>query len=58
MLKSHGAYYLWRYYKIHDPFAAEVYAIDFWLFVLMSGAALLVPLVIYIFTRKKNRSRK
>ena len=57
LLKSHSAYTLWRYYKIHDPSAAEVYGIDVWLFALMAAAALLIPIVVYLMTRRKNKQR-
>lgn len=55
LLKSHNAYTLWRYYKIHDPSAAELYGIDVWLFAIMAAAALLIPIVIYLMTRKNKR---
>jgi len=57
LLKSHSAYTLWRYYKIHDPSAAEVYGIDVWLFALMAAAVLLIPIVVYLMTRRKNKQR-
>jgi len=57
LLKSHSAYNLWRYYKIRDPSAAEIYEIDFWLFVLMATVALLIPVVVYLMTRKRNKHR-
>ena len=53
LLKSHSAYNLWIYYKIHDPSAAELYAIDIWLFALLAAASLLVPIAVYFFTRRK-----
>ncbi len=58
--KSHGAYRLLRYYKKNDPSAAELYEIDFWLFLFMAGASWLIPLGVYIFTgrdRPKGSSR-
>ena len=54
LLKSHSAYALWRYYQMHDPSAAELYGIDAWLFAILAAAALLVPIVIYSFTRRKK----
>lgn len=54
LLKSHSAYTLWRYYQTHDPSAAEIYAIDLWLFALLAAASLLVPIAVYIFTRRKK----
>ncbi|MDJ0987580.1 MAG: hypothetical protein QNJ26_18720 [Desulfobacterales bacterium] len=58
LLKSHSAYTLWRYYKIEDPSAAELYGIDVWLFAIMSAAALLIPIVIYLMTRKNKQGNK
>jgi hypothetical protein len=40
--------------KKNDPSAAELYEIDFWLFVFMAAASLLIPLILYIVTRRKN----
>lgn len=54
LLKLHSAYDLWIYYKVHDPSAAEIYAIDIWLFGLLAAASLLVPITVYFFTRKKK----
>ncbi len=54
LLKSHSAYNLWRYNQIHDPSAAEIYAIDFWLFVIMAAGAWLVPIAVYLLTRRKK----
>jgi hypothetical protein len=54
LLKSHSAYTLWRYYQIHDPSAAELYGIDAWLFAILAAAALIVPIAIYRFTRRKK----
>ncbi len=60
LFRSHSAYDLWRYYKIYDPSAAELYEIDFWLFVLMAAASLIIPIGVYFFTRRnhKRRNRK
>ena len=54
LLKSHSAYDLWAYYKKSDPSAAELYAIDLWLFGLLAAASLLVPIAVYLFTRSKK----
>ena len=54
LLKSHSAYNLWRYYQIHDPSAAELDGIDVWLFAALAAAALLIPIVVYLMTRKKG----
>ena len=54
LLKLHSAYDLWVYYKVQDPSAAEIYAIDIWLFGLLAAASLLVPITVCFFTRKKS----
>ncbi len=57
LVKSHSSYSLWRYYEINDPSAAELYEIDFWLYVLLAAASMLVPLGVYfIWRRDKKRS--
>ncbi|MGD8961782.1 MAG: hypothetical protein PVF29_14335 [Desulfobacterales bacterium] len=38
LLKLHNAYDLWAYNKKTDPSAAELYAIDLWLFALLAAA--------------------
>jgi hypothetical protein len=55
LLVSQSDYGLWRYYQKADPSAAEVYEIGFWLSTLKAGASLLIPLVIYLITRIKNK---
>jgi hypothetical protein len=37
------------------PSAAELYEIDFWLFVIMAGASLFIPLVVYLITGRTRR---
>ena len=54
LLKTYSAYDLWAYYKTNDPSAAELYAIDLWLFALLAIASLLIPIAIYYFTRRKK----
>lgn len=54
LLNLHSAYNLWAYYQKTDPSAAELYAIDLWLFALLAAASLLVPIAIYFFTRRKK----
>lgn len=54
LLNLHSTYNLWAYYQKTDPSAAELYAIDLWLFALLAAAALLVPIAIYFFTRRKK----
>jgi hypothetical protein len=55
LFRSHSAYNLLRYYEKNDPSAAELYEIDFWLFVFMAAASLLIPLVVYFITGRKRR---
>ena len=55
LFRSHSAYNLLRYYEKNDPSAAELYEIDFWLFVFMAVASLLIPLVVYLITGRKRR---
>jgi len=55
LFKSHSSYTLLRYYEKTDPSAAELYEIDFWLFVFMAGASLLIPLVVYLITGRNRR---
>ncbi|MDH3826510.1 MAG: hypothetical protein OET21_03790 [Desulfobacterales bacterium] len=52
---SFSDYNLWRYYEKIDPSAAELYEIGFWLSIIKAGASLLVPLVIYLITRRNNK---
>lgn len=52
---SLGDYNLWRYYQKIDPSAAELYEIGFWLSIIKAGASLLIPLVIYLITRRNNK---
>ena len=52
LFKSHSTYSLLRYYEKNDPSAAELYEIDFWLFVILAAASLLIPLVVYLITRR------
>ena len=55
LFESLSGYNLWRYYEKNDPSAAELYEIDFWLSIIKAGAALLIPFVIYLITRRSNR---
>ncbi len=55
LFRSHSAYNVLRYYEKNDPSAAELYEIDFWLFVFMAVASLLIPLVVYLITGRKKR---
>jgi hypothetical protein len=55
LLVSHSEYELWRYYQKTDPSAAEVYEIGFWLSVFKAGASLLIPLTVYLITRRNRR---
>jgi hypothetical protein len=48
-------YNLWRYYEKKDPSAAELYEIGFWLSIIKAGASLLIPLAVYLITRRNNR---
>ncbi len=54
--KAHQTYNLWIYHKIYDPSAAELYEIDFWLFILMAGASWLIPLAVYFITGRDRRA--
>ena len=56
--RAHSSYNLLRYYEKNDPSAAELYEIDFWLFVFMVGASLLIPLVVSLITGRKRRIHK
>jgi hypothetical protein len=58
LLGAHSDYNLWRYYEKNDPSAAELYEIDFWLSVLKAGASLLIPLVVFLITRRINKHTK
>jgi hypothetical protein len=55
LYRSHSSYNLLRYYEKNDPSAAELYEIDFWLFVIMAGASLFIPLVVYLITGRTRR---
>ena len=54
LLGAHGDYSLWQYYVENDPSAAEVYEIGFWLSVFKAVAALLIPVAVYLITRRKK----
>jgi hypothetical protein len=54
LLGAHSDYSLWQYYAENDPSAAEVYEIGFWLSVCKAAAALLVPVAVYLITRRKK----
>lgn len=58
LLVSNSEYDLWRYYQKTDPSAAEIYEIGFLLSILKAGASLLIPLAIYLITRRKNKLTK
>ncbi len=58
LLVSQSEYDLWRYYQKPDLSAAEVYEIGFWLSILKAGASLLIPLAVYLITRRKNKLTK
>ena len=53
LLQSRSEYDLWRYYQQTDPSAAEIYEIGFWFSLIKAGASLVIPIVIYLLTRKK-----
>ena len=55
LFKSHTAYRLYGYYMENDPSAAELYEIDLWMYLILAGASLLIPLGVYIFSRKKGK---
>jgi hypothetical protein len=55
VLVSHSEYDLWRYYQKTDPSAAEVYEIGFWFSIIKAAASLLIPVVVYFITRRKNK---
>lgn len=50
LFRSQSTYDLLRYYEKNDPSAAELYKTDFWLFVILAAASLLIPLVVYFIT--------
>ena len=54
LLQSQSEYDLWRYYQKTDPSAAELYEIEFWLAIIKAGASLVIPVVVYMLTRRKN----
>ena len=53
LLVSQSEYDLWRYYQQTDPSAAEVYEIGFWFSIIKAAASLLIPVVVYLLTRKR-----
>ena len=55
LFRSHSTYNLLRYYEKNDPSAAELYEIDFWLFIFMAAASLLTPIVVYLITGRNRR---
>ena len=55
LLQSQSEYDLWRYYQKTDPSAAEIYEIGFWFSIIKAGASLLIPVVVYLLTRRKNK---
>ena len=56
LLQSQSEYDLWRYYQKTDPSAAELYEIEFWFAIIKAGASLLIPVVVYLLTRRKNKN--
>lgn len=57
LLQSQSEYDLWRYYQTTDPSAAEIYEIGFWFAIIKAGASLLIPVVAYLLTRRKNKQQ-
>ena len=55
LLESQSEYDLWRYYQKTDPSAAEIYEIGFWFSIIKAGTSLLIPVAIYLITRRKNK---
>lgn len=55
LFESLSDYNLWRYYEKNDPSAAELYEIGFWLSIIKAGASMLIPLVIYLITRRNTK---
>jgi len=55
LLQSQSEYDLWRYYQKTDPSAAEIYEIGFWFAIIKAGASLLIPLAVYLITRRNRR---
>ena len=57
LFKSHTTYSLYRYYLSNDPSAAELYEIDFWMYLMFSVASLAIPMGVYVLTRNKIKTR-
>ncbi len=55
LLVSHSGYGLWRNYQKTDASAAEVYEIGFWFSILKAGASLLIPMAVYLITRRNTK---
>lgn len=58
LLISRSEYELWRYYQKIDPSAAKIYEIGFWLSILKAGVTLIIPLVVYLITRRDDKRAK
>ena len=59
VFKSHSAYSLWQYYKVNDPSAAELYAINIWVYAIIASLSILAPLAIYMISlRQKSFEKK
>jgi hypothetical protein len=58
LLVSQSDYDLWRYYQKTDPSAAEVYEIGFWFSILKAGSSLLIPVAVYLITRRNSKRTK
>lgn len=54
LFRTQSTYSLLRYYEKNDPSVAELYKIDFWIFVILAAASLLIPLVVYYVTRHER----
>jgi hypothetical protein len=52
LFRTQSTYSLLRYYEKNDPSVAELYKIDLWLFIILATASLLIPLVVYLITRR------
>jgi hypothetical protein len=58
LLVSQSDHELWRYYQKTDPSGAEVYEIGFWFSIIKAAASLLIPLAVYLITRRNSKRTK
>ena len=58
LYKAHSEWHLFQYYQEHDPSSAELYEINFWLFIMVACVSLLIPIMVSFIASRKNQLGK